>query len=95
MTFSVNNLLTEIVVSLAGYARKTTQTLADVDPCAADEATGARWSRSSIAVIASISGAATSSVKPVRAKSKSADVTKRTCRQFFAYLLATLLASSW
>ena len=71
----------------AGYARKATPGRAAVDQCVVGVATGARWSTFNIAVTASTTGAATSSAKPARGKSKSADVTERTC--LLTYLLTT------
>jgi len=64
----------------AGYARKTTQAPEGADQCVVGVVTGVNWSRSSIVVIANITGAATSSVKPAQRKSKLADVVNRTCR---------------
>ena len=76
-----------MVVLLAGYARRTTQAREGVAQCAVGVVTGVNWSRSSTAVIASITGAATSSVKPAQRLSRLVDVVNRTGRHLLTYLL--------
>jgi len=84
-----------VFVLFVGYAIKTTQVPEVVRQCVVGVATGANWSRSSIAVIANITGAATSSAKPAQRQSKLADVVKRTCSHLLTYLLLLFLALNW